>query len=314
MTPDASIIVATYNRPDAIRSLLESIQKLDWPTDRLEVVVVDDGSSNPIEPALKSCASQLKLVVHRQENSGPAVARNTALSLATGKFVALLDDDCRPEPTWLRRLLDVLESHPDAMVGGHTVNGLPGNIYSTVSQMIVDRVYAAHNADPMHAGFFTSSNLAVRRELLLSLGGFDPAYRYAGGEDRGLCDHWRNAGGVMIFEPRARIHHFHELTFQRFLRQHFNYGRGAIYYHFTRQTKSREEARTAREIVLNWNAWSAELAAQAERHNKMAMVALLVCWQFANALGYFWEMMARFTPFATARAGSKRRSTPQNAS
>ena len=314
MTPDASIIVTTYNRPDAIRALLESILNLEWPMDRLEVVVVDDGSSEPIEPLLKAYKSRLNLVVHRQENSGPAIGRNVAVGLAAGNYVAMLDDDCRPEPTWLRCLLEVLDKHPDAMAGGHTVNGLPENIYSTVSQMIVDRVYAAHNANPMRAGFFTSSNLAVRRELLLSLGGFDPAYRFAGGEDRGLCDHWRNAGRLMIFEPRARIHHFHELTFRRFVRQHFNYGRGAIYYHFTRRTKGRDEARTAREIVFNWNAWSAELAAQPPRHSRMAMVALLFCWQFANALGYFWEMITRSFPFATTRSRSKRGSTPQNAS
>jgi GT2 family glycosyltransferase len=218
----------------------------------------------------------------------------------------MTDDDCEPAPDWLALLLDELERSPHAMVGGHTVNGLPENLYSSVSQMIVDRVYAAHNAHPRQAGFFTSNNLAVAKAALQQLGGFDARYRYAGGEDRGLSDRWRHSGNPMIYLPQARIFHFHNLSFGRFLRQHFNYGRGAIVYHKTRVSSHAEEAATARAIVLDWRAWKQEIRARKGRHSTISIVLLLVLWQAANAAGYFWEVIVGGTRLSATDNESSR--------
>lgn len=296
--PRVSVIVATYNRPERLKRMLQALTRQDFPLRDFEVVVVDDGSPQPVAPVLEPFRGQLRITFHRQRNSGPAAGRNTALSLAKAPFIAMLDDDCEPGPAWLSTLVTTLEANPEAMAGGHTVNGLSANIYSEVSQMIVDRVYAVHNADPANAGFFTSNNLAASRRALLSLGAFDVNYRLAGGEDRGLCDRWRHSGHRMIYEPAARIFHFHELSLGRFLRQHFNYGRGALHYHRTRVTGYAEEARTARGIVFDFAAWRREIRERRGPHGALGIVALLFLWQAANAAGYFWEVAAsgvRFT-------------------
>lgn len=293
MPPRASVIVATYNRPARLRRMLRALASQDLPLEEFEVVVVDDGSPQPLAHIAEAFAGSLQITLHRQPNAGPAVARNTAISLARAPFIVMLDDDCEPASNWLSAMVKALEANPDAMVGGHTINGLPDNLYSTVSQMIVDRVYAVHNADPANAGFFTSNNLGVSREALLSLGAFDTNYRYPGGEDRALCDRWRNRGDAMLYEPAAQIFHFHELSLRRYLRQHFNYGRGAIRYHRTRVTSHTEEARTARGIVFDFAAWRKQIRESRGPHSPLAIVALLFLWQAANAAGYFWEAARR---------------------
>lgn len=298
-----SVIVTSYNRPRKLCRLLEALARQTLPKDCFEVVVVDDGSPEPVAPLVDGIRGQLQIVLHRQENSGPAIGRNTAMALASAEFLAMTDDDCEPAPDWLQLLTEELKRHPTAMVGGRTVNGLPENIYSTVSQMIVDRVYAAHNADPENAGFFTSNNLALRKDLLQEFGGFNPRYRYAGGEDRGLSDRWRHSGNPMIYLPHACVFHFHDLTLRRFLRQHFNYGRGAIVYHQTRVTSHAEEAATAKDIVFNWTAWKQAIQAQRQRHSFVAIAVLLVLWQIANAAGYFWEVAVQGTRFSATDNG-----------
>jgi glycosyltransferase involved in cell wall biosynthesis len=307
-----SVIVTTYNRPAKLRCLLEALARQTLPRETFEVVVVDDGSPEPLEPVVKSFGQRLQVVLHRQANSGPAIGRNTALSLARSRLVAMTDDDCEPAPDWLEMLLGELEKNPEAMVGGHTINGLPENLYSTVSQMIVDRVYEAHNRDRLRARFFTTSNLALSKEALEKLGGFDARYRYAGGEDRGLSDRWRHSGRRMIYLPQARVHHFHNLTLRGFLRQHFNYGRGAIVYHRTRLSSHAEEVATAREIVFNGRAWRDAIRAQADRHSAARIAVLLVLWQVANAAGYFWELAVRGTRFSATEQRHGQKTPPKN--
>lgn len=302
LAPRVSVIVTTYNRPKRLERMLHALTLQALPYGEFEVVVVDDGSLEPVAPVLDAFTDRLRITHRRQPNSGPAVGRNTAIALAKSRFIVMLDDDCEPEPAWLPILLEALEAHPDAMVGGHTVNGLPNNLYSEVSQMIVDRVYAVHNADPTNAGFFTSSNLGVSRDALLAVGAFDADYRLAGGEDRGLSDRWRHSGHAMIYKPEARILHFHELSLRRFLRQHFNYGRGALHYHRTRVTGYAEEARTARGIVFDFSAWRRQIREHRGDHGTVPIVALLVLWQVANAAGYFWEAAVRGTRFTRNRA------------
>src|SRR6266498_390709 len=82
---------------------------------------------------------------------------------------------------------------PGTMVGGRTLNALPGNLCSTLSHLVVDAAYACYNADPDNARFFASNNLAVPTRRFLELGGFDPEFTTA--EDRDLCARWLESGG-----------------------------------------------------------------------------------------------------------------------
>src|SRR5689334_3533804 len=105
--PTFSIVIPTYNRPRQLAKCLESLCRLTYPRDRFDVIVVDDGSPTPLAPVVEVFQSQLRIVVHRQSNGGPAAARNTGAARATGENLAFTDDDCAPESGWLHQFADV---------------------------------------------------------------------------------------------------------------------------------------------------------------------------------------------------------------
>jgi glycosyltransferase involved in cell wall biosynthesis len=138
--PSISIVIPTYSRPKQLAVCLQSLLLLDYPRDRLEVIVVDDGGEPPLDAVVAPFRSALTLSLLRQPNAGPAAARNTGAERAGGEFIAFTDDDCLPEPGWLQEMAHALSTERECMVGGTTVNAAP-NLYATTSQLIVDVVY-----------------------------------------------------------------------------------------------------------------------------------------------------------------------------
>ena len=290
--PAFSIVVPTYGRPASLPHLLDALANQDFPANRFEVVLVDDGSKEPVEPLVREYFSRLPLRVARQPNQGPAAARNFGIRLAQGEYIVFTDDDCRPAPDWLRLLATTLETDKQAMVGGRTINGLPHSAAATLSQAIIDRLYEVWNATPATARFFTSNNMAARKDNLLAIGGFDTRYGLAGGEDRGLCDQWRGSGKRLVYLPHAVITHYQEDDATSFLKRHFRYGRGAVLYHQLRDTSLAGEAAASVQIS-NPFYWLRYSLSRPNGHSVLSVVALLVGWQVANLAGYLWERVRR---------------------
>ena len=221
-SPTSSVVVPSHGRPEALRACLAALAAQD-DADR-EVVVVDDGSPEPLAPV---CAGLKGVRCVRQANAGPAAARNRGAREARGAFLAFTDDDCRPRPDWLSALRRAWGGDARRMVGGRVVNGLPANPYASASQALCDYLYDYYGAASGKAPFFTTNNLGVAREALLAMGGFDEGFPLAAAEDRDLGLRWRDAGGTLAFAPEAVVDHHHALTLRRFWRQHANYGHGA---------------------------------------------------------------------------------------
>lgn len=225
--PFFSIIVPTYGRDAALRRCLEALNCLDYPPERYEIIIAYDGDSPVPPPTLENRSLQIL----SRPRSGPAAARNFGAAQAQGEYLAFTDDDCFPAADWLSQLSAALEQFPERLIGGQVVNALPENSYAAAGQLLVDFLYEQYNHDPLQASFFTSNNMALRRDLFLRLGGFDTAFPLAAGEDRDLCRRWRDAGHGMVYEPAAIVYHAPALTLARFWRQHVNYGRGAFHFH-----------------------------------------------------------------------------------
>jgi len=237
--PRFSVVIPSFNRPDRLRECLSAIAGLDRADPAFEVVVVDDGSREPLEPQVRDALDGLDVRFVRQENRGPAAARNAGARVARGEFLAFTDDDCRPEPLWLSALSDTLSKAPDALVGGYVPNALRTNVFAQTSQDLVDYLNEYFGAEHGSAQFFTSNNLACRRERFLALGGFDESFPLAAGEDREFGMRWRDRGGPLLFAPAAVVSHAHDLSLARFWRQHANYGRGAHHLHRVRAFSGR---------------------------------------------------------------------------
>lgn len=284
--PYFSIVIPTYNRPKRLAECLNAITQLDYPRDRFEVVVVDDGSSLPLDEAIAPYI-HLNLTLHRQSNSGPATARNRGAKLARGEYLAFTDDDCRPYPDWLNCFARRFAETPQAAIGGCSLNALPDNLFSTASQTLIDYLYGYYNQKPCPERFFTSNNLAMPAREFRTCGGFDEGFPLAAGEDRELCERWQELGYPMVYAPEACIDHAHTLTWRSFWRQQFNYGRGA--YH-VRQARQRRQAppMSGQPLSFYWQIMTYPWV-KASTQPGILLSPLMFVSQVAVVAGFTWE-------------------------
>lgn len=123
--PFVSIVVPTFDRHGALASCLASLGTQEFPADRTEVVVVNDGGT-PVAPDLtRRLRERLTVSVIDALHGGPAAARNVGVARCRGDILAFIDDDCVADRGWLRALVVRLGQHPQAAVGGRVINSLP---------------------------------------------------------------------------------------------------------------------------------------------------------------------------------------------
>jgi GT2 family glycosyltransferase len=282
--PSFSVIVPTRDRAEQLDGCLEALSHLDYPRERVQVIVVDDGGAVASVVPCQRWSRTLEVLVIRQRHTGPAAARNAGAARARGRFLAFTDDDCRPSPRWLRAFAAGFAAGPDRLLGGRTLNALPRNPYSAASQLILDIVYSHYNADPGEAAFVASNNMAVSSELFRELGGFDPAFTTS--EDRDLCDRWLQRGFGITLVGNAVVHHTKPLSLKSFCRQHFRYGRGA--YRFRRARIERDSGQP-HETLAFYRRLPARARLLLPSSGARLALGLLVLWQGANAAGFAWE-------------------------
>jgi GT2 family glycosyltransferase len=286
----ASVIIPTYNRPDRLARCLAGLCGVTVDRSDYEIIVVDDGGTSELDAVLRPYADRLDVHLVRQPNAGPAAARNRGAQHAAGHILAFTDDDCVPEPDWLTELLLCHDRHPDSLVGGRTVNALGSNLFAAASQDLVSYLYEYYEAKTGAPAFFTSNNMAVRRDMFLELGGFNTEFRLAAGEDRELSDRWLSTYGALRYTDRAIIRHYHHLNLRRFWRQHSNYGRGAYRFHELRA--QRDERHGIEPLSFYLDLMLFPLRQRCSIPRALAGAALMAISQAANAAGYYQERHA----------------------
>jgi glycosyltransferase involved in cell wall biosynthesis len=283
-----SIVIPTYNRPQQLRGCLHALAGLDYPAERYEVILVDDGGSAPLGPVVAEYVDAVVIQLLRQEHAGIAVGRNTGLAQARGAFLAFIDDDCRPTPTWLRCLAARFQQTPDALIGGKVVNALQDNVFSSASQLLIDYLHDHLNASFGPSSFFAGNNIACPIGPLTALGGFNPSfYTLAAGEDRDLCHRWRSAGWPLLYAPEAVVEHAHSLHFASFFWQHFSYGKGAYCYRRERARRTRDSLRFEpyafyRDLLLY-------PGRQQRGRRALVLTAAFALSQVAVSAGFAWQ-------------------------
>ena len=217
---DVTVVVPVKDRPAGLARLLAAL-RADPATRHLPVVVVDDGSAEPV-------AAPGARVVRHATARGPAAARNAGLGLVTTPLVAFLDSDCVPRPGWLARLRPHLADPRLAAVAPRIV-ALPGGERSwlTPYETAVSALDMGPHPAPVRpnsrVSYVPSAALLARRAALGD--GFDDTMRVAEDVDLG----WRlaGAGWRVRYEPRATVAHEHPASTGEWLRRRAFYGTGA---------------------------------------------------------------------------------------
>ncbi|MBU6281660.1 glycosyltransferase family 2 protein [bacterium] len=127
-SPTATVVIPSFARPGALARCIEGLSRQSAEAGEFEVVVVDDGTPEPVVLDSSLARGRFELRVLRQDNAGPGVARNLGAASARGEILAFIDDDCVPTPAWLGGLVAAVRRDPDVLAGGATRNGLDGEL------------------------------------------------------------------------------------------------------------------------------------------------------------------------------------------
>lgn len=222
--PTVTVIVPTRDRAHDLDECLDAVRRVDYPRDRLEVIVVDDASHDPGAVAGVVTRRGGRLLVN-ETNRGPSAARNRAAQEAAGEILALVDSDCVPGPAWLRELVAYFAWDRVGAVGGRTVG------YHTESRL--DRYEEV--SSPLDMGrrlvlrtrgedtfYVPTCNLLVRRSVYLGLGGLREDLPV--GEDVDLCWRLRAGGAYLVYAPEGVVRHKHRGSLGSMLGRRASYG------------------------------------------------------------------------------------------
>jgi GT2 family glycosyltransferase len=176
-TPEISVIIPTYRRPEMVRTLLLALAGQTLAHHRFEVVVVDDCSPDDTAEVLEKMAADVPFslrVVRTPRNGGPAVARNLGWQVATAPLLAFIDDDCDPAPGWLDAGRQALLNQPEAGVIQGRSQVPAGASVAGKTDWYIWRVIEGPTP------FFEGLNIFFRRAAFELTGGFDEEIAYHG--------------------------------------------------------------------------------------------------------------------------------------
>jgi len=212
--PWVSVVIATYNRQDLLRRLLEQLDDQTLEPEAYEVIAVDDGSKEDTRALLADLKTKYALRIERQDNAGAAVARQRAVEHARGTIIVIVDDDMQVKPTFLERHLARHEDDHTVVLGrlrpDHKLSEMP----------LFERFYArvlADKAEEYASGVtkvrgynLYTGNVSFPRRLFLEVGGFDPAFRALEDEEIGI--RFEKAGAHFEFANDAESLHGSDWT------------------------------------------------------------------------------------------------------
>lgn len=225
-----SVIIPVYNRPDEVKELLESIVGQRRTTDDIEVIVVEDGSSNPCEDITKQYTTKLNIKYYTKPNSGPGPTRNYAADRANGDYLIILDSDTVLPPDYFSAIDKELATKDSDAFGGPD---RAHKDFSPIQKAINYGMTSFFTTGGIRGGkkkmdkFYPRSfNMGVKRTAYQALGGFGEM-RF--GEDIDMSIRiFKNNYDCRLF-PDAWVWHKRRTNFRKFFKQVHNSGIARIH-------------------------------------------------------------------------------------
>ena len=218
--PLVSVVIPVYNGLPLTDRCLRWLDA-QTPHDLIEVIVVDDCSTDGTSDYLARCAGVK--VIRNEVNSGFLASVNRGAAAGTGEFIFFLNNDTAVQPGWLTALLDAMSSSADvAAVGSRlvypdgTLQEAGGVIWADARGWNYGRGESASEPEygfRREVDYCSAAALMVRRDRFEELGGFDPRFAPGYYEDTDLCFTLRSRGHKVLYEPRSVVTHDEGATF-----------------------------------------------------------------------------------------------------
>ena len=221
--PSISIIIPVKNRPQDIKECLTSLSSLDYPKDKFEIIVVNDGSTDSTSKVIETFGIK---AIHLPQSIGASACRNLAAKEARGELLAFTDSDCVAHPNWLKDIVPYFEDEEIGIVGGYV-----SNYYSRSALDCYEDVKSSLNMGPYlfrvidreySNAYVPSCNLIIPKKTFIKVSGFQEDMSV--GEDVDLCWRVRKLGYHLLYVPQGKVEHKHRNAPFPMLIRRYDYG------------------------------------------------------------------------------------------
>jgi mycofactocin glycosyltransferase len=220
--PFVSVIVPVRDDPENLRDCINSLENLNYPKDKLEIIIVDDGSKQEVSQIVTSPGIR---IIRHDVSKGQSAARNAGAAVARGELLAFLDADCAASENWLAETVPFFKAAGAGAVGGF-IRGYYRksfldryeNVFSSLN-MGQRLIMEAKSASTFYV---PTANLLVDRAVFKSAGGFNETMKI--GEDVDFCWRLRALGYTLVYAPFGAVAHKHRSRLGRMLKRRAEYG------------------------------------------------------------------------------------------
>jgi GT2 family glycosyltransferase len=219
--PSISIIIVNHNGKNYILNCLGSLQNLQYPKDLVEIIIVDNNSTDGSAEVIRKFYQNVK-IIELKKNYGFCLPNNLGARAACGDYLVFLNNDTQVYPDWLIELVKPLSYDPliISVVGKLLYMDNPKIVNVAGGYLsIFGGYYNGYRKPdgpefnvPKYTGFGTGAGVLVKRDFFLKIGGFDPLY-WASMEEVELgWIIWRT-GYRVYYNPKALMLHAESGTY-----------------------------------------------------------------------------------------------------
>lgn len=223
-----SVIIPVYNRPDEVDELLASL--VATTVKPLEVILVEDGSTNPCKAVLDKYSQKLNIKYLEKENSGPGLSRNAGAAIATGTYLIFFDSDCLIPPKYFEHVDQFLKNRQVGLFGGPDAAHPSFTPIQKAINFAMTGLFTTGGirgaSEKMDHFYPRSFNMGVLKSAFDEIGGYG-TMRF--GEDIDLSIRIIQAGTESALISNARVYHKRRTDFKKFFKQVYNSGMARIH-------------------------------------------------------------------------------------
>lgn len=203
--PTVAVIVPCYNEASTVAATCESLLALEYPKDKLEIILVDDGSTDATPAAMAPFAAHPQVRILRKENGGKHTALNAGIALTNADIVGCLDADSFVEPGALREIVKSFDNPKVAATTAAMSVHKPQNLLQHMQNAeYIFGITLRHALSSVNGLYVTPGPFSFyRRAIVEELGGFRHGHNT---EDLEMALRLQNAGHWIDNAPRARVY------------------------------------------------------------------------------------------------------------
>ena len=220
--PAVSIVVPVLNGAKTIESCLKSLLYMDYPQDRMEILVIDNGSTDNTS----TLVSQYPVQCYHEHREGLSYARNLGISSSTHNYIGFIDSDCMASRSWIKEIMKSFCNDETALSLGEVVTFPSKNQIENYTAIRKSK-WQTRNMKYPECPWFLSNCVVFKKEVFDEVGFYDTRFAGMGCEDIDFSWRFFSSGKYGFkFQPRAVLFHKHRSSLGGLFKQYYRYGKG----------------------------------------------------------------------------------------